>query len=78
MEKGLLPENLHTYTHTRNNEGVVTNRGAGQENRVSTHDSGKHAAQGPHVQRVIVVLEVHKELGALEVPGSDTNVVLTA
>ena len=36
----------------------------------------KHAAQRPDIKRVVVGLEVNKELGSLEVSGSDAHVVL--
>jgi len=38
--------------------------------------SGKHAAERPHVQRIIVFLEVHQQFGALEVARRHTHVVL--
>eukprot|EP00962_Isochrysis_galbana_P046570 scaffold18772_cov112-Isochrysis_galbana.AAC.15 len=37
----------------------------------------KHAAERPHVQRVVVVLQVHQQLGPLEVAGRHTNIELT-
>lgn len=37
---------------------------------------GKHGAQAPHVEAVIVLLEVDEQLGTLEVSRSDPNVVL--
>lgn len=38
----------------------------------------KHGAQRPHVKRVVVLLEVDKELRALEVAGRNTDVVFSA
>mmetsp|Transcript_8091 Transcript_8091/g.20738 ORF Transcript_8091/g.20738 Transcript_8091/m.20738 type:complete len:348 (-) Transcript_8091:212-1255(-) len=40
--------------------------------------AGKHAAEGPEVQRVIIVLQVHQQLRPLEVPGRHAHVVLGA
>jgi hypothetical protein len=40
--------------------------------------AGEHAAQRPHVQGVVVLLEVHQQLGALEVAGRHAHVVLLA
>ena len=40
--------------------------------------TGKHAAEGPHVQGVVVLLEVHQQLGALKVPGCHAHVVFLA
>lgn len=36
--------------------------------RVGKYHSSKHAAQTPHVQRVIIILQVNKKLRTLEVP----------
>ena len=38
--------------------------------------AGEHAAQGPHVQRVVVLLEVNQQLRALEVPRRHPHIVL--
>mmetsp|Transcript_9124 Transcript_9124/g.28278 ORF Transcript_9124/g.28278 Transcript_9124/m.28278 type:complete len:520 (-) Transcript_9124:64-1623(-) len=38
----------------------------------------EHGAQRPHVQRVVVVLQVHQQLGPLEVPARHAHVVLLA
>mmetsp|Transcript_51395 Transcript_51395/g.111835 ORF Transcript_51395/g.111835 Transcript_51395/m.111835 type:complete len:285 (-) Transcript_51395:240-1094(-) len=38
--------------------------------------AGKHAAERPHVERVVVVLQVDEQLGALEVARGDADVEL--
>lgn len=49
-----------------------------EEGLLAEDHGGEHGAQTPHVQAVVVLLEVDKQLGALEVAGSDTDVVLGA
>ena len=45
--------------------------------RLLPEDHGrKHATETPHVQRVVVFLEVNEQLWALEVPRGHTNIVL--
>jgi len=51
---------------------VVT---AVEERLTAEDDAGEHATKGPHVQAVVVVLEVDEQFWALEVAGCDTNVV---
>ena len=38
----------------------------------------EHAAEGPNVERVVVGLQVNQQFGPLEVPGSDTHIILLA
>lgn len=40
------------------------------------YHGGEHAAEGPHVEAVVVHLVVHEEFWPLEVAGRDTDVVL--
>ncbi len=40
-----------------------------------THHGSKHAAIAPHVQTVVILLEVHEELRSLEVARRHTDVV---
>jgi hypothetical protein len=40
-----------------------------------TYHTGIHAPQTPHVQTVIILLEIHQQFRALEVPRGDSNVV---
>ncbi len=40
--------------------------------------TGEHASQRPEVQTVVVLLEVHQQLGALEVSRGHTHIVLLA
>ena len=39
---------------------------------------GEHAAEGPHVEGVVVVLVADEEFGAFEVAGGDADVVFAA
>lgn len=41
-----------------------------------THHTSIHTPQTPHVQTVIVLLEIDQQFGALEVPRGDPDVVL--
>ena len=43
-----------------------------------SHHAGQHAAKAPHVQGVVILLVVHKQLWALEVARRHTHVVLLA
>lgn len=38
----------------------------------------KHRSQGPHVERVVVLLEIHQQFRALEVARCDSHIVLGA
>lgn len=42
------------------------------------YHASKHCSQAPHIERVIVFLEVNKQLGAFEVARGNTDVVLSA
>lgn len=57
------------------NELVIIIRSMEERLLLEDH-SGEHAAQRPHVQAVVVLLEVHQQLGALEVPGRHAHIVL--
>lgn len=49
------------------------------EERLLTEDHGcEHSTQGPHIQRIVVFLEINQQLGALEIPGCNTDVVFRA
>ena len=50
--------------------------GSMEEGLLLEDHSSEHAAQRPHVQAVVVLLEVHQQLGALEVPGRHAHIVL--
>ena len=47
-----------------------------EEGLLAEDHAREHATQRPHVQRVIVILEVDQQLGTLKVPGRDAHVVL--
>lgn len=47
-----------------------------EERLLAVDHAGKHAAETPHVQRVVVVLQVNEQLGSLEVARGDADVVL--
>lgn len=49
-----------------------------EERFLAEDHRGEHGTQRPHVQGVVVFLVVNEELGALEVSGSDPDVVLRA
>jgi hypothetical protein len=44
----------------------------------STYHASEHGAQTPHVQRVVIFLEIDKQFWALEVARCDSDVVLCA
>ncbi len=47
------------------------------EERLLTEDHrGKHGTKTPHIQAVVVLLEIDEQLGALEVARCDTDVIL--
>ena len=47
------------------------------EERLTLEDhTGKHAAQRPNVQRVVISLQINEQFGSLEVPRSDANIIL--
>lgn len=49
------------------------------EKRLLAEDHrGEHGSKGPHVQAVVVLLEIDQQLRALEIPGRDTDVVLSS
>lgn len=49
------------------------------EKRLLAEDHGcEHGAQTPHVQAVVVFLEIDKQLRALEVARGDTDIILGA
>ena len=43
--------------------------------RISTHHRSEHASETPHVQAIIVFLEVHEKLRSFEVAGGYPDVV---
>jgi len=47
-----------------------------KDEKKNPYHAGKHGAQAPHVERVVVFLEINKQLGALEVTRCDTDIVL--
>mmetsp|Transcript_2849 Transcript_2849/g.8330 ORF Transcript_2849/g.8330 Transcript_2849/m.8330 type:complete len:231 (+) Transcript_2849:733-1425(+) len=49
-----------------------------EEGLLAEDHAGEHAAQGPHVQPVVVVLQVHQQLRPFEVPAGHPHVVLFA
>lgn len=46
-----------------------------QETRAAQYRTSEHAPQAPHVQRVVVVLEVYKQLWPLEVARGNPDIV---
>lgn len=52
---------------------------ASVEERLLTEDhGGEHSTQGPHIQRIVVFLEINQQLGALEITRRHTDVVFRA
>lgn len=49
-----------------------------KERLLAEDERGEHAAETPHVERVVVVLVVDEQLGALEVTRRYSHVVLLA
>lgn len=49
-----------------------------EEGLFAEDHGSKHSSQGPHVQRVVVFLEINKKLGTLEVTRGDADVVFRA
>lgn len=49
-----------------------------EEGLLAEDHGRKHGAQTPHVQAVVILLEIHQQFGPLEIPGSDANVVLSS
>lgn len=49
-----------------------------EERLLSEDHGGEHGSQTPHVQAVIVLLEVHQQFWSLEVAGCDANIVFGA
>lgn len=47
-----------------------------EERFLSEYHGGEHSTQRPHVQGVIVLLEVNKQLRPFEIPRCDANIVL--
>lgn len=46
-----------------------------EERLLAEDHGGEHGAQAPHVQAVVVLLEIDEQLGAFEVAGGDADVV---
>mmetsp|Transcript_14484 Transcript_14484/g.54680 ORF Transcript_14484/g.54680 Transcript_14484/m.54680 type:complete len:214 (+) Transcript_14484:214-855(+) len=61
----------------RNLHQLVVVVGSVEEGLLPEDHSGKHAAQAPHVQGVVILAEIHEQLGSLEVPARDSDVVLS-
>jgi len=40
------------------------------------YHSSKHAAQTPHVQRIVIISHIYQQFGSFEVSGSDSDIVL--
>jgi hypothetical protein len=57
VEKWLLAEDLCGFEVT-----------CSLEVKIAPHHAGEHTPQRPHVEAVVVLLEVDEELGTLEVP----------
>ena len=66
VEKWLFAEDLHLRNEWRSSI----------QNNPFTHHRGKHTTQAPHIQAVIVFLEIDQQLGALEVPRGYSDIVL--
>ena len=47
-----------------------------KERLLPENHGGEHAAQGPHVQAVVVHLVVNKQLGSLEVTTGHSHIIL--
>lgn len=47
-----------------------------EEGLLAEDHGGEHGAQAPHVQAVVVLLEVDEQLRAFEVAGSDADIIL--
>lgn len=49
------------------------------EERLLTEDHGcEHSTQGPHIQRIVVFLEINQQLGTLEIARCNADVVFRA
>ena len=49
-----------------------------EERLLAEDHRGKHSTERPHVQRVVILLEVNKKLWALEVSRRNTDIILGA
>ena len=47
-----------------------------EEGLLAKNHGCKHGTQGPQIERVVVLLVVYKQFGALEIAGSNTDIVL--
>lgn len=61
--------------HLGNLDELVRVAVAVEEGLLAEDHGGEHGAEGPHVEGVVVLLEVDEELGAFEVAGGDADVV---
>ena len=64
--------------HLRNLDELVRIAVAVEEWLFAEDNGCEHCAKGPHVEGIVVFLEVDEELGAFEVAGSDADVVFCA
>mmetsp|Transcript_23785 Transcript_23785/g.52353 ORF Transcript_23785/g.52353 Transcript_23785/m.52353 type:complete len:234 (-) Transcript_23785:262-963(-) len=62
--------------HSGNLHQLVVVVVAMKERLFTEHDCSKHAAQTPHIQRVVVQLEVHQQLRPLVIATCYSNIVL--
>lgn len=51
---------------------------AAEEGFLAEDHRGKHGTETPHVQAIVVLLEIDEQLWALEVAGGDADVILRA
>lgn len=73
---GITRDRLHT--HLCDLDELVVVVVAVEEGLPAEGQPRHHAAEAPHVQAVVIVLQVHQQLRALEVPRRDADVVLPA
>ncbi len=68
-------EEIVRSQHPGNLDQLVRVAVAMEEGLLSEDHRGEHGPEGPHIQRVVVLLEVHEQLGALEVSRGDSDVI---
>lgn len=74
FSKNLLQQSYETKKDARKRKIFNKQEDTEREENLSVPDhSSKHTTQTPHIQRVVIVLQVHEKLRAFEVPGKITN-----
>ena len=71
-------EELFCAEHFGNLHQLVVVIMAVKERFLSEDHSSKHASQAPHVERIVVLLQVHQQFRSLEVSRSNSDIVLSS